>query len=171
MKKVLSALALALLAAPMAQAHATLDVKEIALNSWQRVAVRVPHGCDGEPTLRVRVAIPEGVVGVKPMPKPGWTLTTVKGPITPYQSHGQTITEGVKEIIWEGELSDEHYDEFVFQARFTDALPEGMLPIPVVQECATGFQRWIEVPAEGQDPHSLAFPAPQVKIVPAVHQH
>lgn len=139
MKTTLAALALAVLAAPVAQAHATLDLKEIAQNSWQRVAVRVPHGCDGEPRLRVRVSIPEGVVGVKPMPKPGWTLTTVKGPITPYQSHGKTISEGVKEIMWQGELADEHFDEFVFQAKFTDALPEGMLPVPVVQECPTGF--------------------------------
>lgn len=171
MKHTLAAVALAMLAAPAAFAHATLDVKEIALNSWQRVAVRVPHGCDGESTLRVRVAIPEGVIGVKPMPKPGWTLTTVKGPITPYQSHGKTISEGVKEIMWEGELADEHFDEFVFQAKFSDALAEGMLPVPVVQECATGFQRWIDVPAEGQDAHSLPFPAPRVKIVPAAHKH
>ncbi|MFN3822333.1 MAG: YcnI family protein [Pseudorhodobacter sp.] len=171
MKTTLTALALLALTAPLASAHATLDVKEIAQNSYQRVALRVPHGCDGEATLRVRLSIPEGVVGVKPMPKAGWTLTTVKGPITPYTSHGNTISEGVKEVMWEGELSDEHYDEFVFQGRFTDALPEGMLAVPVVQECATGFQRWIEVPAEGQDAHSLPFPAPRVKIVPAAQKH
>lgn len=172
MKRLLITLALLPLAAPLAFAHATLDLTEIAQGSYARVAVRVPHGCDGQATLRVRVAIPDGVVGVKPMPKAGWNLSTVIGPIKPYTNHGQEITEGVKEIVWEGELPDAWFDEFVFQGQFTDALPaDQMLPVPVVQECATGSVRWIEVPAEGQDAHDLRFPAPRLKIVPAAHQN
>lgn len=164
----LAALAALALAAPPAQAHATLDVREIAQNSWQRVAVRIPHGCEGEATLRVRVAIPDGVVGVRPMPKAGWTLTTVQGPHAPYTSHGRTIAEGVREIVWEGELPDGFYDEFVFMARFTDALPANeRLFVPVVQECASAAERWIEIPAPGQSSHDLAHPAPGVMILPA----
>ena len=30
-------------------------------------------------TTAIRVRIPEGVIDVKPMPKPGWTLNIVKG--------------------------------------------------------------------------------------------
>ena len=39
----------------------------------------MPHGCEGAATTRVRIHIPEGVIAVKPMPKPGWQLETVSG--------------------------------------------------------------------------------------------
>ena len=79
----------------------------------------MPHGCEGSATTAIRVRIPEGVIGVKPMPKPGWTLTTVTGkyPKTYTLFHAK-LTEGVTEIAWTGgKLPDAHYDEFVFQAR------------------------------------------------------
>jgi uncharacterized protein YcnI len=37
-----------------------------------------------------------------------------------------------------------------------------------VQECANGAERWIEIPAAGQDPESLESPAPGLKLLPAV---
>ncbi|WP_333834638.1 YcnI family copper-binding membrane protein [Rubrimonas sp.] len=157
------------LAAPAALAHATFENREVAQNSTVRMVTRIPHGCGAEATLRVRVAIPEGVISVKPMPKAGWDLEIVRGPYErSYELWGATITEGVRELIWTGELPDEHYDEFVWRARFTDALPAGeTLYIPVVQECATSAERWIEIPAAGQSGADLAYPAPGVKVTPA----
>lgn len=72
---------LAVFLAPFAVAsttwgHATFENREVVQNTTVRMVTRVSHGCSGQPTLRVRIAIPEGVVGVKPMPKAGWTLTT-----------------------------------------------------------------------------------------------
>lgn len=173
MNKTLLALATLVLSAPMTLAHATFEQREVPQNTTQRMVLRVPHGCDGEATLRVRVAIPDGVVGVQPMPKGDWTLKTVKGPLAqPYTSHGRTITEGVREIVWEGNLAADHYDEFIFRARFTDALPKGeTVWIPVVQECATKAERWIEVPAAGKGADDLRYPAPGVMVVPATGHH
>ena len=37
----------------------------------------MPHGCSGSPTTAIRVRVPAGIIGVKPMPKPGWQLNTV----------------------------------------------------------------------------------------------
>ena len=37
-----------------------------------RLTLRVPHGCAGSATLKVRVQVPEGMFSVKPMPKAGW---------------------------------------------------------------------------------------------------
>jgi uncharacterized protein YcnI len=164
-----AALAALALAAPAAMAHVTFENREVVQNTTARMVARVPHGCSGEATLRVRIAIPAGFVGVQPMPKAGWELSTVRGPLSqPYTSHGQEITDGVKEIVWEGELPDEFYDEFIFRARFTDQLPaDEVLYIPVVQECATGAERWIEIPADGQSSGDLRYPAPGVLVKPA----
>ena len=164
-------LAAALLAAgaSVAEAHATLETEEAALGSSYKAVLRVPHGCEGEATLKVRVRIPEGVIAVKPMPKAGWTLETIKEPYAQaYDYYGTELTEGVVEIVWTGELLDEHYDEFVFRGMITETLePGGMLYFPTVQECATKSERWIEIPAEGQDPDELEGPAPGVRLLPA----
>lgn len=168
MRTTLTALAVLALSAPAALAHATFAQREVTHSVRERMVLRIPHGCGGEATLRVRVAIPDGIDAVQPMAKAGWTLSTVKGPLAqPHHSHGTEITEGVRAIIWEGELPSEFSDEFVFRARFTKALPAGgMVCIPVVQECATGAERRIEIAAAGQSAGDLRYPAPGV-MVPA----
>lgn len=151
-------------------AHATFEVAEAKQNSYFKATLRVPHGCDGEATKRVRIAIPEGMIAVKPMPKPGWTLSTTSGDLSrSHVLHGKEIKTGVKEIVWSGgNLADDHYDEFVFQARITDQLPAGeTVFVPVTQECDKGKAAWIEIPAKGQDPHDLKSPAPGIRIVAA----
>ncbi|MGY6536548.1 MAG: YcnI family copper-binding membrane protein [Pararhodobacter sp.] len=120
------------------------------------------------------MSIPDGINAVQPMVKAGWNLSVVTSPLAePYHSHGTEITEDVREIIWEGELPSEFYGEFVFRARFTEALPAGeMVCIPVVQECATGAERWIEIPGQGQSAGDLRYPAPGVFLLPAAdHGH
>lgn len=160
---------LAVLSAGSASAHATLEQKEAAQDATTKFTVRVGHGCEGEATLKLRVAIPAGVIAVKPMPKANWSLDTVVAPYeTPYQYYDSTLTEGVQEIIWTGDLPDAFYDEFVFRARVTTDVPAGeKMYVPIIQECANGNHRWIEIPAAGQDPHELESPAPAVMIVPA----
>ena len=162
-------LAILALSAPAALAHATFEQTEVTRNTVERFVVRIPHGCGAEPTLRLRVAIPHGLVGVQPMPKGGWDLDTVHGSFDePVTSGGREITEGVQEIVWEGELRTDFYDEFVFRARITEAVPAGeMLWIPVVQECETAAERWIELPGPDQSPADLSRPAPGVMVLPA----
>ncbi|WP_026597176.1 DUF1775 domain-containing protein [Methylobacterium sp. 77] len=174
MKRILQAeLAAALLvtlSTGAALSHAGLERREASPNSTYRGVVQINHGCNGEPTNRVSVTIPEGVIGAKPMPKPGWTLTTEKGPYAkayPYY-HGD-ISEGVKTITWSGgQLPDDQVDEFTFVARITDAFaPGATVYFPVEQDCAKGNYRWSEIPAPGQDSHALKSPAPGVSIVAA----
>lgn len=164
-----SALVAALLAfgPGAALAHVTLEVQEAPQKSTYKAVLRIPHGCDGEATKTVRVQIPEGVIAVKPMPKAGWTLDIVKGAYAKsYDYYGTAVTEGVKELVWTGDLPDAYYDEFVFRGLLTDALPVGeTVYFPVVQECAKGVDRWIEIPAKGQDPDELKGPAPGLNIL------
>jgi periplasmic copper chaperone A len=147
-------------------AHATLEVSEAAPNAGYKGVVRVPHGCKGEATRIVRVRIPEGVIDVKPMPKPGWNLATTRAAYErSYELYGRTVGEGVKEIVWSGgELPDAFYDEFVFRGRVTGEAAGKTLPFPVIQECANGSEQWVEIAAEGQDAHKLKRPAPTVRV-------
>jgi uncharacterized protein YcnI len=148
-------------------AHVTLETKEATPNSSYKAVLRVGHGCEGKPTIAIRVQIPEGVIAVKPMPKTGWELETVKDKYDrPYDYFDSELTEGVKQIAWSGStLPDDYYDEFVFVGRLTDFEPGTVLRFPTVQECAGGVHRWIEIPAAGQDPDELEEPAPQLTIV------
>lgn len=167
MKTFTAALAALLLTAPAALAHATLEVTGAPQASTYKAVIRIGHGCDGQATERLRVQIPEGVISVKPMPKPGWTVEKVKGAYAkPYDYYGTELTEGVKELVWSGNaLPDDEYDEFVFRAYLTDALPVGStVSFPIVQECATAAERWIEIPAAGQSADDLEYPAPGVLI-------
>ena len=169
MTKLLLATAVAVVAAGAAQAHITLETGEAPVGSTYKAVLRVPHGCEGEATLKVRVQIPEGVIAVKPMPKAGWALDTVTGDYAEsYDYYGTPMKSGVTEIVWTGELPDAFYDEFVFRGLLTPGLEAGSrLSFPVVQECADKTDRWIQIPAAGQDPDSLEQPAPGLTLLPA----
>ncbi|WP_457091874.1 YcnI family copper-binding membrane protein [Microvirga sp. P5_D2] len=157
-----------------AHAHTTLETQQAPIGSTYKAVLRVGHGCEGAPTLKLRVRIPDGVVSVKPMPKPGWELETVKAPYgKTYDYYDTAMSEGVREIVWTGKLLDEHYDEFVFRAYLTDSLkPDAMLYFPVVQECGGGkADRWIEIPAEGKSADDYQYPAPGLKLLSAKATH
>jgi len=57
-------------------------------------AVRPPSGSAFQ--------IPEGVVAVEPMPKPGWNVDVIKGKYSgEYDYHGTKLSDGAKEV-WYG---------------------------------------------------------------------
>lgn len=148
-------------------AHITLATGETRANTYYKAVLQVPHGCEGQATQSIRVQIPEGVIGVKPMPKPGWTLNITRGAYAKtYQSHGKAVTEGPKEIVWSGgSLSDDNYDEFVFTSFITgDFSPGQAVYFPTAQKCGGTEISWSEIPAAGQNPHSLKAPAPGLRI-------
>ncbi len=147
-------------------AHATLEVKQAQRNASYKAIMRIGHGCGSSPTLKVRIRIPDGYVNVKPMPKAGWTLETIIGPYAKaYELEHAKISEGVKEIIWTGKLLDSHYDEFIMNGTIAGDVEVGStLWFPTVQECESGFNRWIEIPAAGKSSSDYKEPAPGVKI-------
>lgn len=158
-----------------ALAHVTLEKGEAAIGSTYKAVFRVPHGCAGKPTTTVRVRIPEGVIAVKPQPKPGWTLEKISGAYAKsYDYHGTPMAEGVKEIVWSGgNLPDDEYDEFVLRGTLAGDFKVGeMLYFPVVQECPEGTtERWIEIPAEGQASGDLELPAPGITLIEKAGAH
>jgi hypothetical protein len=162
-----AATALMLMAVTAALAHVTLETTEAPTGAYKAV-FKVPHGCDGSPTTAVKVEVPEGVIGVKPMPKPGWSLSMEKGAYARTYDfyHGSKVSEGVKTVTWSGgKLLNEHFDEFVLSVYLTDALPAGgKVYFPVTQSCEAGSVSWSEIAADGQDPHSLKAPAPMLRV-------
>ena len=157
----------ALLAAAPAVAHVTLEGKQAPVGSYYKAVFAVPHGCAGSATTKIRVQIPEGVIGVKPTPKAGWQLSTTMAKLAqPYVSEGQTITEGVKEVAWTGgKLLDAWYDEFMMQVTLPNT-PGKDVFFPVVQECEKGVTRWIEIPEAGKNAGDYKNPAPRVSLTP-----
>jgi periplasmic copper chaperone A len=149
-----------------ADAHVTLETNQAAVGTAYKAVLRVPHGCNGSPTTALRVRIPEGIIDVKPMPKPGWTLNVVKGKyVKTYSLYRAQVGVGVAEIDWAGgNLPDDEYDEFVFMAFVASDLQPGQtIYLPVVQESEKGVHRWIEIPGQGSD---LPEPAPGLRLVP-----
>jgi uncharacterized protein YcnI len=167
----LGLIAVAMLAASSASAHITLENRQATVGAYYKAVFAVPHGCAGSATVKIRVRIPEGVIGVKPMPKPGWSVEAIKGKYAvDYDYHGTKLSEGVKEVVWSGgRLPDDNYDEFVVSTFLSGGLkPNTTLYFPVVQECEQGVSRWIDIPDEGSTGHSndSKSPAPALKLMP-----
>lgn len=163
----------ALLSTTAAHAHVVLDQPAALAGSTYKATLRIGHGCDGRATTLVRVFVPEAMRGVRPMPKAGWTLQAPKVPLAqPHDSHGKRITEGVREITWEGgPLPDAWADEFSFVAQLPSQ--PGPLPIKVLQQCGSeGRHEWFDIAVPGdKPPHS---PAPVLEVLPgdgSGHQH
>jgi uncharacterized protein YcnI len=166
-----AALLAAILLASPALAHVVLDQTEATAGSGYRAVLKVGHGCDGSATKSLRVRIPEGVIQVKPMPKPGWTLTTVTAKYArTYQGlHGASASEGVTEITWSGgSLPDAWYDEFTFKATLPDT-PGKTLLFPVLQTCDKGANDWSEDPTRSSV--RAEHPAPYVTLAAASDPH
>lgn len=63
-------------AAANVRAHIVLEQKSATAGSYHKATFMVGHGCDGSPTTGIEIEMPEAMAVVKPMPNPGWQLTT-----------------------------------------------------------------------------------------------
>lgn len=163
-----AAIAAALVAAAgPAAAHVTANPNEAPSGSYFRTALRVGHGCQGSPTVAVRVKIPDGVLSARPQMKPGWTITiTMRTLDKPVEAgHGRMISEVVDQIEWRGgPLPNEYFDEFGLSVKLPSGAAGDILYFPVVQECEAGLHRWIEIPSGERKWGDLDQPAPFVTL-------
>jgi uncharacterized protein YcnI len=156
-------------------AHATLTVGEAPADSYYVATVQIPHGCDGKATNEVRVKLPEGFISAKPMPKAGWQIEIIKGKYQKaYDNHGKAISEGPLEIRWKGgDLPDEYYDTFTISGKLSGIPAGAAVAFATTQLCGKdGKVAWSEIPAPGQNAHSLKHPAPMLMLTAAEgHDH
>lgn len=172
-------LTVALLAAASSSfGHVVLAEPSAHANASYRATFRVGHGCEGSPITAIKVTIPAGFRGSKPMPKAGWALSTkVEKLAKPYTSYGKEVTQGVTEISWTAIskdywLQDAHYDEFVLRGNAHGEL--GPIWFAVLQTCEVGSVNWADVPATGTSTKGMKTPAALLEIVKsesAAHQH
>ena len=176
MKQIHSTLmALCLLSSP-ALAHVTANPDNGQAGQYFKTDFRISHGCDGSDTVSVSIKLPKGIVSLKPQNKASWTVEIKKSKLDkPVPAgHGKMADEQFDEIIWKGgPLPDDQYDEFGLLFKLPDA--PGILWFPVQQTCGKGVEDWKNVPANMDLWHDTDYPAPFVKITPAMpamgHHH
>lgn len=165
------ALTLALATAPSAAAHISASSDTTVAGSYALVSFGVPHGCGDSATTEVRISIPEGINAVTPTVNPGWDLVTVTEQLADpgVDSHGEEVTERISEVVYTAHepLPADVRDAFDLSMRLPEDTAGQTLYFPAVQSCEEGESAWIQRPAEGQDPHELDLPAPDLTVTAA----
>jgi uncharacterized protein YcnI len=157
---------LVMLSSP-ALAHVTINPDEATKGGFSAVTFRVPNERPDSGTIQLEVEFPAEypIANVSVQPKPGWTYSVEKAPVSePTEAHGEEITESVSRIIWTGgRIGPGEFDEFGVSM---GPLPEDtdQLVFPAIQTYESGeVVRWIEeTPPGGEEPE---HPAPVLKLV------
>ena len=117
------------LAVPFHVAHAQIVLSQPSFEAGQNYAAffKVEHGCDGSPTVALRVQIPAGVTVLQKPEKPGWQLES------------QTVKDSLTEITWRGRLDARASDQFGLFLKLPTK--PGPVYFPAVQQCEKGELR------------------------------
>ncbi len=154
--------AVALVAAPAAWGHVTLNPNQVPAGSEARFDLRVPNEEQSADTTKVTVQLPQGLNFTSFQPKPGGTRTVTKVKLAkPVQSDDGPVTERVATVTWSGgTIAPGEFDEFGFTGKVPDT--EGtVLVFPAVQTYSDGaIVRWIGA-ADSDEP------APRVTLAAA----
>lgn len=162
--------AVALSFAAPAGAHVTATPSTAAAGAYTVVTFSVGHGCEGSPTTKLEIRVPESVLSVTPSRHPFYdvekTIEQLDEPVA--DAHGNEVTERTASIVYTATtpLPDGQRDAFELSFQLPDAEGE-TLSFPTIQTCQKGETGWVEVPADGQDPEELESPAPAFEIVAA----
>lgn len=169
-KKAIAVAAMGAMALPAtASAHVSVVEPEVPSDGFAYLDFAVPHGCDEAGTTEVRVQIPEGVPLATPEVEPGWDLKTKTGPKEEVELFGDTITEGVSEVVWTADepLPPDFVNRFTIEVKLPAGEPGEPIYFPTIQTCEKGETAWVEIPAEGESSDELESPAPEVVLTDA----
>jgi periplasmic copper chaperone A len=147
--------AVALLLAPAAAAHVTVNPNKVAADSFARFAIRVPNERPNADTTKVTVRLPQGLFFVAFQPKPGWKRTvTMQKLNSPATVFGEKVTERVATVTWEGgRIAPGEFDEFGMSAKVPNAAGRTLV-FPALQTYSNGeVVRWIG-PPDADEPAS-----------------
>mgnify|MGYP002621162987 CR=1 FL=1 len=156
-----------------ASAHAVVEPKQAPAGSYQKVTIRITHGCDGEATNKVIVVLPDGILTARPQAKPGWQVELLKEklPEPVPAGHGRMLTERIVQMIWSGNsLPDWQFDEFALSLKLPAGEDGTALPFVTVQECDAGKSwHWSAEPGTHTHSHGPGMdmgPAPVLRLTP-----
>jgi uncharacterized protein YcnI len=150
-KLLLIAAAAALVGAPAAYAHVTLNPDTAKAGSFSRFAIRVPNERDKAATTRLTVQIPAGLEFVGFQVKPGWKRTVEK-------SGSRIVSVTWTATALSARIRPGEFDEFGLSAKLP-ARKGTVLVFPAIQHYSNGEDvRWI-------GPPSADRPAPRVRLM------
>ena len=167
-KSVLAAtVAAAVLAAPaVAQAHVTLNPREVTAGSFTVMNVRVPNERDDAGTVKVDVRFPDGFSTVLYKKVPGWKVKVVREKLDkPVEREGLKITEQISKIVWIGNprkggiVKPGQFEEFPISTQVPQGEAGTFLTFKAYQTYRDGERvRW-------SGPPEAERPAPRVKLL------
>lgn len=167
----LGAAALSLAGASAASAHVSISADTAEAGAYTVLTLSVPHGCDVSPTTRVAIQIPAEITAVTPTRNAFYSVEKAMEQLeTPFtDGHGNKVTERVAEIVYTANtpLPADQRDTFEIQLQLPEDAAGETLFFPTLQTCEDGETAWVQLPAEGQDPHELELPAPAIAVVAA----
>jgi hypothetical protein len=152
--------------------HAHIALSQTRFESGANFAAffKIEHGCDGSPTISLRVQIPDGVLVLETPDKPGWTLSAERVPLSqPVRTERGEMRQRVVSVTWRGKLDAKAADQFGLFVKLPATT--GPLYFPAIQQCERGETRWTDIPARGQAWRDVPHPAPVVELVAAAATH
>jgi len=164
--------AAAVLAAPAAaQAHVTIQPKEVPAGSFARLDVRVPNERDDAGTTKVQVQMPDGIASASYESVPGWTVEITREPAPePIDMHGEEVTEQIDTVTFTGSgkrgiVKPGQFRDFGLSVRTPDGEPGDTVTFKAIQTYESGeIVRWIG-PEDSDDP------APTITLAEAPGEH
>jgi uncharacterized protein YcnI len=161
---ILAAVGVALVLAPVAAAHVTLNPREWEAGGFAKFDVRVPNERDNADTTRVTVQFPEGVISASFEDVPGWRRTVKMAQLDePIEEEGEPpVTERIDTVTWTGgRIEPGEFQEFPVSFQVPEEDPGTMLSFPSIQRYSNGETvRWI-------GPEEADEPAPTVEVLEA----
>jgi uncharacterized protein YcnI len=143
--------------AARAEAHVSIVSGPAVTAKSQKITFGVAHGCDGADTVKMRIEIPAGISGVRPL------FSDFAKPVV--EKSGASVTA----VTWEKpaadvQLDDVQYYELTLRAR-VDAPAFSTVLFHVYQTCrsAAGVETvvpWIAAPGAEGDPAAALVVAP-----------
>jgi uncharacterized protein len=156
----------ALVLAPIASAHVTIQPDEAPAGGFVRLDVRVPNETEDADTIKVDVQLPPGFVEASYEPVPGWTVQVKTRKLAqPVQTDDGPVSEEVSEIVWtgsgdQGKIAPGEFQDFPLSVQIPDKAGD-KLTFKALQTYSDGkVVRWIGPPGSDE-------PAPQVTVTAA----
>lgn len=168
---VLLAFVLSLVVASPALAHVTVTASETDAGAFTLVTVSVPHGCEGSPTTKIAIKIPDGITEVTPTRNAFYDLEVVTSKLDDpiVAEDGDEITERVSQVVYTARtpLPDGQRDTFELSLQIPADAAGQTLAFPTIQTCEEGSTSWTEVAADGESEDDLEHPAPSFVVTTA----
>jgi uncharacterized protein YcnI len=158
----------ALVAAPAATAHVTLNPGEWEAGGFARFAVRVPNERPNADATEITVQFPENVISASFQPLSGWTRTVEMAQLDePIEEEGEEpITERIASVTWTGgTIRPGEFQEFGVSFQVPEEAVGEDLMFPSLQTYSNGeVVRWIDPDPEAESP------APRVTVLPPAEE-